>query len=105
MKTRLLIIIGIVTVSLIAFGIFIIPELWMNYFSYPQMDADIVCKMNGGQWNGTGNYCDEIFDICERVGGTKISWHITPECNSEITDTGDSWCNGAGLIHISCTFQ
>ncbi len=73
----------------------------MNYFSYPQIDADIVCKMNGGQWNGTGNYCDGIFDICERVGGAKISWNIPLGCKSEITDTGDSWCSDAGLIHIS----
>ncbi|QLH06776.1 hypothetical protein C5F50_06565 [Nitrosopumilus ureiphilus] len=82
-----------------------IPDLWMNYFSYPQVDADIVCKMNGGQWNENGNYCDGIFDICERVGGTKISWDVTPECESKITETGDSVCLDMGLIHISCTFQ
>lgn len=85
--------------------VIIVPELWMDYFSYPQMDAGIVCKMNGGSWNGTENYCDGIFDICERVGGTKISWDVTPECESKIADTGDSWCSDAGLIHISCNFS
>lgn len=99
MKTRLLILLGMITfVSILL--IIEIPVLWMDYFSYPNVDADMVCIMNRGQWNGTGNYCDGIFDICERVGGTKISWDVTPECESEIMDT----CLDVGFIRISCVF-
>lgn len=107
MKIRVLIIIGITLIVFLVFVIFIIPELWLEYFSYPNVDANTVCKMNGGLWNRTGNYCDGIVDICERVGGTRVSWNISAECESEITGTQlirDLWCSDIGLVHIACKF-
>jgi len=50
MKSRLLIILGMI-IALSIFLIFVIPELWFDYFSYPQINPDIVCKMNGREWD------------------------------------------------------
>ena len=70
--------------------VFVIPELWLDYFSYPNVETRIACKMNGGNWNENYNDCEGIFEICESIGGIKIAGKTDPD---------------SGLFRISCKFE
>lgn len=56
------------------------------------------CESNGGTWNYNYHDCEELLEICQDVGGIRISRDITPYCISEA-------CTDVGLVRMSCVFR